>query len=141
MNKRGLIIKEEEVIPFDEALDHIPNIEAIIRKYYPNLEEYINLTTNVGLCIAITNENNIVIRNCSYDSTNHAFALYLPSNLEQLTEFQNKELYQLLPQMDGIFEAVSYKKMDDFDGVDISYTKEELSDILKNNLNTRKNRK
>ena len=47
----------------------------------------------------------------------------------------------LLPDMKGIVEAVSYKKIDSFDGEDIPYTQAELTQVLTENLKNKKVRK
>lgn len=141
MNRRGLIIQKEKTISFDETVGHILNLENIIRENYPELEEYIALTTNVGLCIAITNADDIVIKTAFYDGEYHSFSIYLPEDLKQLTDYQNKTLLNLLPDMKGIVEAVSYKKIDSFDGEDIPYTQTELTQVLTENLKNKKVRK
>ena len=141
MNKRGYIIQKEKTIPFDETVGHILNLENIIRDNYPELEEYIALTTNVGLCIAITNADDIVIKTAYYDGKYQSFAIYLPEDLNELTTYQNETLLEFLPSMEGIVEAVSYKKMTSLDGEDIPYTQEELTQVLTENLKNKNHQK
>ena len=82
-----------------------------------------------------------MIKTAFYDGDYHSFAIYLPEDLSQLTDYQNETLLNLLPDMKGIVEAVSYKKIDSFDGEDIPYTQAELTQVLTENLKNKKVRK
>lgn len=131
LNKRGAIIRKADIIDFDETKDHIPNLELIINEFYPEYREYIEQTTNVGLCIAITNNDDIVIINATYNQEIEQFIVYLPFNVGELSTYQRESLLLMLNEMGENTIITSYAKQFDFDSSDKKYTKGELTSILK----------
>ncbi len=131
VNKRGMIIRKEDILTLDETLDHADALKKIISANYPEYSDYVDMVTVFNGPVMITNSDDAVVLN-TYDST---YLIYLPEDINTLTNYQKKILSTVLSNKpkESRIEIQSFPHMNNLDKEIVTYSVENLKDIISNN--------